>query len=320
LSRLSDNSAAFALIEFYNIRQSEPVEVSTMKVLLVGATGFVGGAIGLKLRKAGIPVVAMLRNGRTHSKAKSLENAGIEIVEGDLTFSASLERAVANIDVVISTATSMPTGADDGLKRVDLEGTLALIDAADRAGVTRFVYVSYSGNIREDSPLETAKRRSESCLLDSPMEAVILRPSYFMEVWLSPALGFDPAQGSARIYGDGNAKVSYICGTDVADFAAAAATRDYGAKNTILELGGPEPLSQLDVVRIFEQKSHKKIQVSHVPLEALQAQQQSSDPLQKTFAALMLGYAKGDVIQGAASLAQQHRITLRSVSDYANSQ
>jgi uncharacterized protein YbjT (DUF2867 family) len=113
---------------------------------------------------------------------------------------------------------------------VDLEGTLALIDSAERAGVKRFVYVSYSGNIREDSPLETAKRRCESRLLDSAMEAVILRPSYFMEVWLSPALGFDPANGAARIYGDGEGKVSYISGTDVASFAIAAATSEYPKK------------------------------------------------------------------------------------------
>lgn len=289
-----------------------------MTILLAGATGFVGGAISLKLRKIGIPVVALLRHGRTHSKAQSLINAGIEIIEGDLALPASLDRAVKNIDLVISTVSSMPTGTDDGLRRVDLEGTLALIDSAERASVKRFVYVSYSGNIREDSPLETAKRRCESRLLDSAMKAVILRPSYFMEVWLSPALGFDPANGSARIYGDGEAKVSYISGKDVADFAIAAATSEYPKKNAILELGGPEPLSQLDAVRIFEQKLNNKIQVDHVSLEALETQHQSSDPVQKTFAALMLAYAKGDVVHGAASLAQQHHINLRSVPDYAN--
>jgi uncharacterized protein YbjT (DUF2867 family) len=252
-----------------------------------------------------------------HPKARSLANAGVEVIEGDLTLPASLDKAVKNIEVVISTVSSMPTGADDGLRKVDLDGTLALIDSAERAGVKRFVYVSYSGNIREDSPLETAKRRCESRLLDSAMEAVILRPSYFMEVWLSPALGFDPANGSARIYGDGEAKVSYISGADVADFAVAAATSKYPKKNTILELGGPESLSQLDAVRIFEQRLNKKIQADHVSLEALETQHQSSDPLRKTFAALMLAYAKGDVVHGAASLAQQHQINLRSVSDYA---
>src|SRR5208282_6367957 len=99
-------------------------------------------------------------------------------------------------ETVICTATSMPAGADDGLRKVDHDGTLSLIEAAERQGVKRFVYVSYSGNSREDSPLETAKRDCENRLLNSKMQAVILRPSYFMDMWLSPALGFDPVNGS----------------------------------------------------------------------------------------------------------------------------
>ena len=288
-----------------------------MTILLLGATGFVGGAISLKLRKAGIPVVAVLRHGQAHPKAQALVKAGVEVVEGDLTVPVSLDKAVKNVEVVISTVSSMPTGADDGLKKVDLDGTLALIDSAERADVKRFVYVSYSGNIREDSPLEVAKRRCENRLLDSTMETIILRPSYFMEVWLSPALGFDPEKGFARIYGNGEGKVSYISGMDVASFAVAAGTSKYPKKNTILELGGPEPLSQLDVVRICEQRLKKQIEADHVSIEALKTQHQSSDPLQKAFAALMLAYARGDVVQGAVSVAQQHQINLRSVPDYA---
>src|SRR5207244_8695473 len=123
------------------------------------------------------------------------------------------------------TATYMPTGANDGLGRVDLDGTMALIEAAERAGVKRFVSTTYSGNIQIASPLETAKRTCENRLLRSSMQNVILRPTYFAEVWLSPALGFDFVSGSVRIYGSGEAKGSYISAFDVAEFAVAAATR-----------------------------------------------------------------------------------------------
>lgn len=149
------------------------------------------------------------------------------------------------------------------------------------------------------------------------METVILRPSYFMEVWLSPALGFDPAGGSARIYGSGDAKVSYISGADVAEFAFAAATREYSSKNTILELGGPEPLSQLDAVRIFEKTLNKKVKTDHVPVEALHAQHNSPDPLQKSFGALMLAYSKGDIVD-SATIAQEHGISVHSVTQFAS--
>src|ERR1035441_3575936 len=103
-----------------------------------------------------------------------------------------------------------------------------------------------------------------------------------MEMWLSPALGFDPENGSARIYGSGNAKVSYISAMNVADFGVVAALRQYAEKNAILEMGGSEPLSQLEAVRIFEEALHKKFKVDHVPTESLKSQNQSSDPLQRS--------------------------------------
>ena len=57
-----------------------------MTILLLGATGFVGGAISLKLRKAGIPVVAVLRHGQAHPKAQALVKAGVEVVEATLLY------------------------------------------------------------------------------------------------------------------------------------------------------------------------------------------------------------------------------------------
>jgi NADH dehydrogenase len=200
---------------------------------------------------------------------------------------------------------------------VDLDGTLALIEAAERTGVKRFVYTSYSGNIQIASPLETAKRTCENRLLRSSMQSVILRPTYFTEVWLSPALGFDFVSGSVRIYGSGEARGNYISAFDVADFAVAAATRK-DDENAILEMGGPEPLSQFDVVKIFEQALEKKFRLEHVPAEALHQQYNSPDPLQKTFAALMLGYSQGDEMKGAQETAKKYGIRLTSVRDYAS--
>jgi uncharacterized protein YbjT (DUF2867 family) len=282
-----------------------------MPILVAGATGFVGGEVAFLLQQRGQRTRGLVRDGMMHPKALHLQDAGIQVVNGDLTLPESLAAACQGVDTVVSTVTSMPSGANDGLRRVDHEGTLALIAAAERAGVKRFVYVSYSGNVREDSPLETAKRDCENRLLHGEMQAIILRPSYFMEVWLSPALGFDPRNGSARIYGSGEAKVSYISALDVAEFAVAAATRGYR------ELGGPDDLSQLEVVRIFEQALGKKTKLDFLPAEAIAEQHRSSDPLQKTFAALMLAYAKGDVVGGTGARAEEYRIVLRSVAEYA---
>jgi hypothetical protein len=83
-------------------------------------------------------------------------------------------------------------------------------------------------------------------------------------------------------------------------------------------MGGPEPLSQLEAVRLFERTLGSTFRLEFVPPEALRQQHQSPDPLQQTFAALMLGYDQGDVISGAAALAAEYGVVLRSVADYAS--
>ena len=288
-----------------------------MSILVAGGTGIVGGATVRLLRERDQAVSVLVRGGERHPKAAALRELGVTIIDGDITDPESLARAIDDVDVVICTVTSMPTNANDGLRRVDREGTLALIDAAAAANVDRFVYVSYSGNLREASPLETAKRDCERRLTAGNVSTVILRPSFFMEVWLSPALGFDARGGTARIYGTGDARVSYVSAQNVADFAAAAATRRYPGRHTVIEIGGPEAISQHDAVRVFERVLGHTIQVQQVPLEAIAAQRQMDDPLKQSFGALMTAYAKGDVIDRASVVAEQHGVDLRSVEDYA---
>jgi NADH dehydrogenase len=212
----------------------------------------------------------------------------------------------------------MPSAVQDGIQRVDHDGTLALIEASEHYGVKRFIYVSQSENFRVESPLERAKRDCENRLIRSRMEAVILRPSCFMEDWLSPMLGFDPANGYARIYGSGEEKVSYISAANVADFAVAVASGSVEEKNTILEVGGPDALSQLEVVRIFEECLGKVVKIERIPAETLWKRHESADPRERTFAALMLAVAKGDEVPYAVKTARHYRVHLRSVTEYAS--
>jgi NADH dehydrogenase len=289
-----------------------------MSILIAGATGVVGKQIALALQRKTGQVRGLVRNGAANPNASELVAAGIQIASGDLREASTLADACVGVDTVVCTATTMPTGVDDGLRRVDHDGVLALIDAAERSGVKKFVYTSYSGAIETDCPLRTAKRDCERRLRESSMDAVILRPTYFMEMWLGPHLGFDPLNATVRIYGDGEGPVSYVSAFDVAAFAVAAALKPT-SKETVLEIGGPEELSQIDAVRIFERTLGTSCRLEFVPDEALRQQHQSTDPLQKTFAALMLAYAAGDVISGAAATAEEYGVELHTVSDYAGS-
>ena len=191
--------------------------------LVVGATGFVGGLAARQLRALGREVRALVRGGAGHAGASALAADGVAVAPGDLADPPSLALACAGCDTVVCTATAMPNAGGDALRRIDHDGVLELMAAAEAAAVKRFVYISYSRNIRTESPLSRAKRGCEARLEAGRMEYAILQPSIFMEVWLGPHLGFDVAGGRVRVYGDGKAAVSYVSGRAGAAGAAGAA-------------------------------------------------------------------------------------------------
>ena len=284
-------------------------------ILVVGATGLVGGRAALALREQGHPVRAMVRGGAARAEAAPLARAGAEIVDADLRRPETLSAACSGARAVICTATTMPHGADDGLRRVDLDGVLSLIEASERAGVGRFVYTSFSGTLTTPSPLTHAKRTCEQRLRDGTMISIILRPTCFMEVWLSPVVGFEPANGRVRIYGTGKEGITFMSALDVGEFAAAAAVRP-DATSEVLELGGPETISLREVVRRYETFRGADVSLEVVPLAALEEGYRAAvDPIQKTFAALMIGYARGDRIPDADRNAERFGVRLRSVDE-----
>lgn len=286
-------------------------------ILVAGATGILGGEICRRLVAQGKPVRAMVRKVSDPAKVQNLKNLGVELVEADVKDPTSLVKACRGVDTVITTVTTTLTHTEgDTIPVVDQKGQLSLVEAALENGVRRFIYTSYSGNIKEDCPLTTAKRTVEERLKKSGLTYTILRPPTFMEIWLSPALGFDYVSGKAQIYGEGKNKISYISLGDVAQFALEALDNP-AAKNATLEFGGPEALSPLEAVRIFEEVSGRKFEVELIPEEALKAQKAAAtDPLSQSFSALMIGYAHGDVIDMTQVL-KTYPVKLTTLREYA---
>lgn len=285
-------------------------------LLVAGSTGFLGREICRRLAAEDHAVRGLTRATSDPEVVALLREWKVEPVVGDLGDRASLDAACSGVDAVISTASATRSRQPgEGIESTDLQGQLNLVEAARAAGVSRIVYVSFSGGIGADDPLTHAKRAVEQRLRESGMSHTILRPSYFMEAWLSPALGFDYTMARATIYGSGENPVSWISLPDVAAFAVLCLDNP-AARNATIELGGPEALSLQEVVRIFEEEGRRPFEVSQVPEEALKAQAASTDPMERTFAALMLGCAKGDAIPMEATL-RQFPLRLRTVRQYA---
>jgi len=288
-----------------------------MKTLVVGATGQLGRRVCRELVAAGKTVAGMVRSGADEARLEPLLAAGVELVEGNLRDAASLERAFGGMTAVVSTASaSLSHQSGDSIQSVDLDGQLRLIDAAKRAGVSRFVYISFSSNMTTDAPLTAAKRSVEQHLQASGIEYAILRCGFLMEVMVGPLVGFDFANAKAVVYGTGDKGLSLVSMDDVARMVVLCLDRPE-ASNAVIEFGGPEAVTLHEVVRAFEEVSGRPFEVQHVPEEALVDQwQQAADPLSKSLSALMIDFAKGDAIEMGPTL-ERFPITPTSIREYA---
>ena len=137
-----------------------------------------------------------------------------------------------------------------------------------------------------------------------------------MEVWLSPALGFDYINGRARIYGSGSKPISWVSYRDVAEFCIAPVLRSV-ASRSILAVSGPEALTPLEVVKIFEEEGGRAFEVETISEAKLREQFDSAtDSLEKSFAGLLLQYAHGEAIE-MRGLLESIPVRLTSVREYA---
>ena len=288
--------------------------------LIVGATGMVGTEVCRLLTAAGQPVKALVRATSDPAKVEKLKSLGVTVVPGDLREAASLRAACQGVSAVIATASSMPfayTPGENSPDRTDQAGYLSLIAEAREAGVKQFVYTSFPP-VSVAFPLQNAKRAVEEGLRGSGLTYTILQASYFNELWLSPAVGFDYANRKAALYGTGENPISWISYLDVAQFAAASLANP-AARNVTLEVGGPAGISPTGVVKIFEKIGGKPFEVTLVPVETLQGQLAgAADPMQQSFVGLMIGYA-GQPAMDMTAILKSFPLKLKTVEDYARS-
>jgi uncharacterized protein YbjT (DUF2867 family) len=284
-------------------------------ILVVGATGMVGSEICQRLSRRGEAVRALVRTTSSPEKVALLRGCGAEICVGDLKDPDSLANACRGANAVISTASStLSRQSGDSIESVDDTGQLHLVEAAKSAGISRFIFVSFRRPAGISFPLADAKSHVEQAIRD--LNFTTIQASWFMEVWLSPALGFDYSNASARIYGSGTSPVSWVSFPDVAEMCVLA-LRHPAAERRTIEFGGPDALSPIQVVARFEQIGGRPFKLEHIPDETLLAQfEGATDSLQKSFAALMLAYSSGDAIN-MASTQQEFGIKLTNIDQFA---
>jgi uncharacterized protein YbjT (DUF2867 family) len=231
-------------------------------ILVVGATGNLGGVVTRMLLAQGQPTRVLARS---HSNEQPLADAGAQIMLGDLKQRGSLDAACQGADIVITTANSAARSGADTVQTVDLEGNRNLIDAAKAAGVRQFIFVSaLTADPSSAVPLLQAKGKTEAYLRASDMPYTIIAPNGYMEVILGGFVGMPALMGQpVTIVGGGRRKHSFISLGDVTAFIIAAIGNP-AAINQKLLLGGPQPLSFRDAVAIYERVLAHRIPIRSV--------------------------------------------------------
>ncbi|OQX29330.1 MAG: hypothetical protein B0D92_04220 [Spirochaeta sp. LUC14_002_19_P3] len=176
--------------------------MKSAKVLVTGASGFVGGALSSRLLENSIPLRCQYRRG--NNTLKQLEHRGAELVQTDLSpplnstpqYQAMLENLVQGVETLYHSAAYVSDwGPKEAFVRTNFEATRLLFEAAQKAGVKRFIFVSslavhgfgrHRGSTEEGpwyplvSHYQSSKKMAEDYILNrseknAPM-ACVIRP------------------------------------------------------------------------------------------------------------------------------------------------
>ena len=242
-----------------------------MRILLTGATGFVGPAIVGRLVTDGHAVRVL-----EHTPGSSAELPNQEAVRGSMTDAESLRRAAEGQDAVVHLVAIL-TGRPEQFRAVMEQGTRDLLEAAREARAQRFVLMSALGTSEQTKdlvPYYGAKWQMEQDVKASGLEHVIFRPSF---VFGSEGGALGQFKKIARlapvtpIVGPGTQRIQPIWIDDVAAYFAAAVEKPEAANRTF-EVGGPDAVTWNEFWSRLKHAQGSRRPSLHVPFGLMRVQ------------------------------------------------
>ena len=166
------------------------------RILVIGASGFVGRGLVKALLAEGHTVRCLARN---PAKVSDLAALGSEVVEGDISDSASVQRAFDAVDaayISIHTLSPQQNAAGQGFMDVEIQGLQNIVLACRTHGVRRLIYLTSLGNAPDASSEWGRERwRAEQYLLESGLDVTVIQPGQIVGVG---GQGFNMMVGQAR--------------------------------------------------------------------------------------------------------------------------
>lgn len=214
-----------------------------MRILVTGASGFIGGHIVRRLRGQH-QLVAGVRHG--DAAAQGLE--GLEWVTADFSSEQDLEDwlpRLAGIDVVINAVGIIAEGPGQSFAQLHHSAPCQLFRACERAGVGKVIQISALGaDEAAVSDFHRSKRAADECLMGLDLEWVVLRPSlvYGRGGQSAAMLAALAALPVVPVPGDGGQRLQPVSLDDVGD-AIETLLNAHSPSRVVIELVGPQALS-----------------------------------------------------------------------------
>ncbi len=241
------------------INEKMIMQTQKKKVLVVGATGFLGRKILRSLMQhSNVYIKAMSRRG-----APKGEFSDLEWVQADMMDPASLDAALQGVDVVISSANGYMKESLDA----DFQGNKNLAEAAARANIERFVFLSIVNSDEAQSvPHFHAKKVAEDVIKQVGIPYVFVRAPAFLDQ-TSDYIADGFKAGRFYAIGDTTTKWSYILTDDLADYLAKAAVFEGDEiNNKSIDVGWSDGAkSQAELVQLISEVTGKKLSTWTVP-------------------------------------------------------
>ncbi len=229
--------------------------MSQKRVLVVGATGYLGKHLVSELLKQDYSVRVLIRKESQKSLFKD-----VEYLIGEATKASSLNHIAENIDIVISSLGI--TRQKDGLTYMDVDyrANANILKESIKSKVQKFLYVSaINGDKLRQLKIFEAKEKFVDELKVSGLDYTILRPNGFfsdMRDFLDMA-----KNGRVFLFGNGEKKLNPIHGEDLAKVCI----EEIDSSTKELSIGGPDVLSQNDIARLALEAWNKPEKIVHLP-------------------------------------------------------
>jgi len=221
-------------------------------IFVTGGGGFVGGFVLAALRSRGLRATVLDRSGR----APAAE--GLHAVRGELGEPAGYLGALRETDTVLhlAAATGKATAAEH--RRVNLDGTVALLEACREAGVRRFLFVSSIAvkfPDKRDYPYARAKQQAERAVRESGLRFTIVRPTIVAGRGSPVMAGLGRLAGLPvlPLFGGGRGRIQPVHVADLAELMLDVLEAD-AFDGGVLEFGGRDVVTTEELLRSIRER------------------------------------------------------------------